>query len=211
MSVVIVDYGSGNLRSVAKAFQHVAGPDARIMVSADPADIATAGHIVLPGVGAFGDCMSALQTCDGMVPALEDAVIAAARPTLGICVGMQVMADTGEEHGRHNGLGWLGGQVMTLQPNDPACKVPHMGWNRLTDVAVSHPVLRGVGEGAYAYFANGYCLRPNRPDHDLAGVDHGGRFCAIVGHDNIIGVQFHPEKSQTTGLRLLADFIAWKP
>ena len=211
MTVAIVDYGSGNLRSAAKAFERMAGPSERILVTDDVDAIAAADRIVLPGVGAFGDCRRGLDALDGAVEALERAVIEGGRPFLGICVGMQLMAREGREHGTHSGLGWIPGIVEAIAPADPALKVPHMGWNRLVDVA-RHPVLAGLGDGThYAYFVHGYHLRPEEAAHRLAAVDYGERLTAAVGRDNMVGTQFHPEKSQAAGLRLIANFLAWKP
>jgi len=209
MTVAIIDYGSGNLRSAAKAFERVAG-GVPVLVTADPAAVLAADRIVLPGVGAFGDCRRGLDALDGMVDALEEAVLRRGRPFLGICVGMQLMATAGLEHGRHPGLGWIPGEVMALQPDDPALKVPHMGWNALGLLA-DHPVLAGFDEGTHVYFVHSYHLRPERPAHVLAIADHGGPIAAVVGRDNMVGTQFHPEKSQAAGLRLLANFLAWRP
>mgnify|MGYP003700451203 CR=1 FL=1 len=211
MSVAIVDYGSGNLRSAAKAFERMAGPSEKILVTDDVAAIAAADRIVLPGVGAFGDCRRGLAAVDGAIEALEEAVIEKGRPFLGICVGMQLMADEGREHGTHPGFGWIPGAVEAIRPDDPSLKVPHMGWNLLADVA-DHPVLAGLGDGRhYAYFVHSYHLVPKDPALRLASVDYGGRLTAVVGRDNMIGTQFHPEKSQASGLRLIANFLEWRP
>ncbi|MBP5856320.1 imidazole glycerol phosphate synthase subunit HisH [Marivibrio halodurans] len=211
MSVAIVDYGSGNLRSAAKAFERMAGPSETIEVTDDAARIRAADRIVLPGVGAFGDCMRGLSAVPGVVEALTEAVIHKGRPFLGICVGMQLMADEGREHGVHPGLGWIPGRVEAIRPPDPSLKVPHMGWNILTDVA-DHPVFAGLGDGRhYAYFVHGYHLTPDDPAHRLAAVEYGRVLTAAVGRDNMVGTQFHPEKSQAAGLRLIANFLAWTP
>ncbi len=210
MLTVIVDYGSGNLHSAAKAFERMAGPKDTIRVSDDVALIARADRIVLPGVGAFGDCRRGLMAVAGLNEALQDAVIDRGRPFLGICVGMQLMADIGEEHGVHPGLGWIPGSVRAIRPSDPGLKIPHMGWNRLTDCA-DHPVLDGVRAGAYCYFVHSYHLETVQSDHCLARVDYGTKLTAMVGRDNLVGVQFHPEKSQAPGLRLIANFLSWTP
>ncbi len=213
MTTAIVDYGSGNLRSAEKAFARAGGEkgrEGRVIVTSDPDKVAAADRIVLPGVGAFGDCRAGLFGLDGMVEALAEAVTARGRPFLGICVGMQLMAERGLEHGEHAGLGWLPGSVVALEPADPALKVPHMGWNQLTALA-DHPVLAGLGAGSHVYFVHSYRFQPAEDEHMLAESDHGGRFAAIVGNGNVIGTQFHPEKSQLYGLRLIANFLDWRP
>jgi len=211
MSVAIVDYGSGNLRSAAKAFERMAGPREKILVTDDVAAIRGADRIVLPGVGAFGDCRRGLYAVEGAVEAITEAVIEKGRPFLGICVGMQLMADEGHEHGTHPGLGWIPGTVEPIRPNDPSLKVPHMGWNLLGEVA-DHPVFAGLGGGShYAYFVHSYHLIPREPAHRLASVEYGEKLTAAVGRDNMVGTQFHPEKSQAAGLRLIANFLAWRP
>ncbi len=210
MTTAIVDYGSGNLRSAEKALQRVAAvADERIVVTDDPAAVAGADRVVLPGVGAFADCRRGLEAIPGMVDALE-AHVRAGKPFLGICVGMQLMAREGLEHGTTPGFGWIGGQVVPIEPADPALKVPHMGWNALTILA-EHPVLEGIATGAHAYFVHSYHLRTDDPSDRLAEVDHGGPVAAVVGRDNLVGTQFHPEKSQETGLRLLGNFLRWAP
>ena len=205
MTTVVIDYGSGNLRSAAKALA-AAGADVR--VTADPADVAKAERIVLPGVGAFADCRAGLDRLPGMVEMLEKTVRGEGRPFLGICVGMQLMAEAGLEYGRHPGLGWIAGEVVNLAPR--AAKIPHMGWNEL-HMARFHPLFAGIGEGAHAYFVHGYHLALTNPADLLAGVDYAGPIAAAVGRDNMLGVQFHPEKSQAMGLKLLANFLAWRP
>jgi len=208
MAVAIIDYGSGNLRSAAKAFE--SQTDLEIKVTADVADVAAADHIVLPGVGAFGDCRRGLNAVPGMVEALHRGVIEDCRPFLGICVGMQLMAARGLEHGVHEGFGWIDGDVVAVEPDDPTLKVPHMGWNELAEVA-DHPVLEGLDHGAHAYFVHSYHMVPADPAHVLASVTYGGRLTAIVGRDNMIGTQFHPEKSQAAGLALIRNFVKWRP
>lgn len=209
MSTVIVDYGSGNLASAAKAFQRMAdetGFGGPVRVSADAADLRTAGRIVLPGVGAFADCAAGVAP---LFDALRDRVIRDAVPFLGICVGMQLMAAVGREHGDNAGFGWIPGEVVRLTPADPALKIPHMGWNALTPGA--HDLFQGIEDGDHAYFVHGYHLRAQDPAHVLARADYGGPVTAAVGRDNMAGTQFHPEKSQTTGLRLIANFLRWNP
>lgn len=214
MLVAIVDYGSGNLRSAAKAFERVAAEEniaAEISVTADSAVVARADRVVLPGVGAFGDCRAGLDSLPGMVEAMTDAVTAKGRPFMGICVGMQLMATTGREHGTHAGLGWIPGEVVAITPSDPALKVPHMGWNELAWVPGSHPLLDGLGENPHAYFVHSYRFQCADPRHQLARVSYGGPITAVIGRDNMVGTQFHPEKSQATGLRVIANFLRWKP
>jgi glutamine amidotransferase len=214
MSVAIIDYGSGNLRSAAKAFERAgreAGLDQPIHVTSDPDLVAKAQRIVLPGVGAFADCMSGLTTLDGMVEALEQSVLHDRRPFLGICVGMQLMASVGREHGDHQGLGWIDGEVVALTPSDQSLKIPHMGWNQLQPVVCGHPVLAGIQPGAHAYFVHSYRFSPSNPADMLATVDYGGAMAAIIGRHNMVGTQFHPEKSQATGLRLITNFLEWTP
>ena len=215
MKIVIIDYGSGNLRSAAKALERAAaalGPGSpAVTVSGDADALASADHIVLPGVGAFGDCMAGLEALPGMREALEDAVIRRGRPFLGICVGMQLMARRGIEHGAHEGLGWLEGEVAPLDPVDSSLKIPHMGWNELIVADQGHPVLAGIESGQHAYFVHSYAFRSAHDENVLATVDYGGPVAALVGRDNMIGTQFHPEKSQDTGLRLLGNFLRWRP
>ena len=208
MTVAIVDYGSGNLRSAEKAFERAAGGRARIAVTSDPDVVAKADRIVLPGVGAFGDCKRGLMAVDGMVDALIEAVIEGGKPFLGICVGMQLMATRGLEHGEHEGLGWIAGDVAALDPDDRTLKIPHMGWNELS-IQKRHPVLGGLDHGAHVYFVHSYAFGAR--EDSLATTEYGGPVVAIVGRDNLIGTQFHPEKSQRAGLRLIANFLEWKP
>jgi len=205
VKTVVIDHGSGNLRSAAKALA-AAGADVR--VTSEPAEVAAASHIVLPGVGAFADCRAGLDRLPGMTEALERAVRREGHPFLGICVGMQLMAEAGLEHGRHPGLGWIAGEVVPLAPR-PA-KVPHMGWNALHP-ARPHPLLAGIPEGADVYFLHSYQLRLGEGSDLLASADYAGPVVAAVARDNLAGVQFHPEKSQAMGLRLLANFLAWRP
>ncbi len=213
MTTVVIDYGSGNLRSAAKAFERAAaesGHAERIVVSGDAEAVAGADRVVLPGVGAFADCRRGLAAVPGMEEALQEAVIRRGRPFFGICVGMQLMADQGLEFETVAGLGWISGEVAAIEPADAALKIPHMGWNDLR-VLKSHPVLEGVTTGAHAYFVHSYGFRGVSSADLLATVDYGGDLVAMVGRDNLVGSQFHPEKSQATGLRLIANFLRWKP
>jgi len=202
--LALIDYGAGNLRSVENALKAAGAAD--VLVTADPEVVRGADRIVLPGVGAFAACMGALSAIPGMVDAMGEAVHAKGRPFLGICVGMQLLADMGEEYGSHAGLGWIGGTVRALKPSDPALKVPHMGWNDVTPVG-QHPLIV-PGE---AYFLHSFAIEDINPALRLANTDHGGTVTAAVGRDNIVGVQFHPEKSQSYGLALLGRFLEWKP
>jgi imidazole glycerol-phosphate synthase subunit HisH len=216
VSVAIVDYGSGNLHSAAKAFERAAR-DARIgetiVVTRDPAVVASADRVVLPGVGAFADCRRGLGAVDGMVAALEEAVRRRGRPFFGICVGMQLLAERGREYEVTEGLGWIAGEVDRIAPADPRLKIPHMGWNTL-NVARPHPLLDGLklgAQGLHAYFVHSYELKPARREDLVADTDYGGSVTAIVARDNIVGTQFHPEKSQKLGLALIANFLKWMP
>ena len=211
-TIALIDYGSGNLRSAAKAVERAAAESGRsfeVLVTADADAVRRADRVVLPGVGAFADCMRGLSAVPGMREALEEAVIRAARPFLGICVGMQLMAERGLEFGVHAGLGWIPGDVGPLEPADPALKIPQMGWNELR-IDHPHPVLAGLDHGEHAYFVHSYRLACADPAHQLASADYGGGFAAVVGRDNLVGTQFHPEKSQETGLRLIANFLSWR-
>ena len=208
MTVAIIDYGSGNLRSAAKAFERVGAEP--VAVTADPEAVARADRVVLPGVGAFADCRRGLHALDGMVEALTDAVTVRARPFLGICVGMQLMATKGLEHGEHDGFGWITGSVGAIAPNDPDLKIPHMGWNDLA-LCGDHPLLANLGPGPHMYFVHSYHLAADDEGEVLATVDYGGTVTAIVGRDNLVGTQFHPEKSQACGLRLIENFLNWNP
>jgi imidazole glycerol-phosphate synthase subunit HisH len=212
-TVALIDYGSGNLRSAEKALARAAAESNsghEIVVTDDPAVVADAERIVLPGVGAFADCMRGLSSVPGMVAALKDAVLDRGKPFLGICVGMQLLASVGREFGDHPGLGWIEGEVVRLAPSDGSLKIPHMGWNELKFLR-SHPVLAGIDDGAHAYFVHSFELRTTNPAHLLATTDYGGAVTAAIARDNIVGTQFHPEKSQAVGLRLLANFLGWRP
>ena len=217
MTVAIVDYGSGNLRSAAKAIERAAretGADDRVLVTSNPREVADADRIVLPGVGAFADCRAGLYGVPGMVDTLQRAVIEQGKPFLGICVGMQLMATRGVEYGIHAGLDWVAGDVVRLAPAPDGrggrLKIPHMGWNELSDLK-PHALLEGIAPSEHAYFVHSFQLAASRPDTVLAITEYGGTITAMVGRDNLAGTQFHPEKSQTTGLRLIANFLRWKP
>ena len=217
MTVAIVDYGSGNLRSAAKAFERAAreaGTNDRVRVTSDPKEVAAADRIVLPGVGAFADCRAGLYGVPGMVEALQREVIERGKPFLGICVGMQLMATRGVEYGIHPGLDWIAGDVVRIEPQGATggshLKIPHMGWNELLELK-PHPLLAGIAARDHAYFVHSFHLKTARPETVLAITDYGGPITAAVGRDNLAGTQFHPEKSQATGLRLIANFLRWKP
>jgi imidazole glycerol-phosphate synthase subunit HisH len=213
--VAIIDYGSGNLHSAHKAFERAARDaqlNAEVVLTADPKAVARADRIVLPGVGAYSDCRAGLDAVPGMVAALQEAVISKARPFLGICVGMQLMATRGLEFGETAGLDWIKGDVSAIAPADPALKIPHMGWNTLS-VSKPHALLNGIEtgpEGLHAYFVHSYHF-VCKPTDLVATVDYGGDVTAMVAHDNMAGTQFHPEKSQALGLRLIANFLQWRP
>ena len=216
MSVAIVDYGSGNLHSAAKAFERAArdsGHEQPIVVTSDPDAVSRADRIVLPGVGAFADCRRGLDEIAGMVDALEQSVRQKGRPFFGICVGMQLLAERGREYQVTPGLGWIAGEVDRIAPSNPDLKIPHMGWNTL-NVIKPHPLLEGIPTGAnglHAYFVHSYELKPSQRGDLVAQADYGGPLTAIVGRDNMVGTQFHPEKSQRLGLALIANFLKWQP
>ena len=216
MRIAIIDYGSGNLCSAAKAFERAAregGHEAEVLVTSQPDHVRSAERIVLPGVGAFADCRSGLDAVDGMVEALEEAVNQDGKPFFGICVGQQLLADRGLEHGVTNGLGWIAGDVVALEPNDPGLKIPHMGWNTVS-LSQDHPLWAGIPtgpDGLHAYFVHSYHMKPSDTDSVLATCDYGQTVTAMVGRDNIVGTQFHPEKSQKLGLALISNFLRWRP
>ena len=213
MTVAIVDYGSGNLRSAAKAFERAAreaGVADRVVVTSSPREVAEADRIVLPGVGAFADCRAGLYGVPGMVDTLQREVIERGKPFLGICVGMQLMATRGVEYGIHAGLDWIQGDVVRIEAGPAHLQIPHMGWNELLDLK-PHPLLTGIAARDHAYFVHSFQLQASRRATVLALTDYGGPITAIVGRDNLAGTQFHPEKSQATGLRLIANFLRWKP
>jgi glutamine amidotransferase len=216
VSVAIIDYGSGNLHSAAKAFERAARDSAvatAVQVTADPDVLRKAARLVLPGVGAFRDCRNGLMAVPGLWQTLQDEVINKGKPFLGICVGMQLMASRGLEHQVTEGFGWIPGDVKPITPRDPSFKIPHMGWNTL-DLRRPHALLAGLplGEnGLHAYFVHSYHLDAAHPSDVVATTEHGQTVTAVVGRDNLAGTQFHPEKSQTLGLSLLANFLRWRP
>jgi glutamine amidotransferase len=212
MRTVIVDYESGNLHSAQKAFQRMADETGagQVIVTSDPDTVRAADRIVLPGDGAFPACRKELFDHRGLFEAMEEAVITHARPFLGICIGMQMLATRGLEYTPTPGFDWIGGQVIRIDPADPALKVPHMGWNDLV-IDQPHAIFDGINSGDHAYFVHSYHMRVADPAHLLAHVDYAGPITAIVGRDNILGMQFHPEKSQRVGLRMIANFLNWRP
>ncbi len=212
MLTVLVDYDSGNLHSAAKAFERVAAETGggQVIVSARPEDVARADRIVLPGDGAFPACRRALLAVPGLFEAIDEAVTARGRPFLGICIGMQMLATRGLEYEDTPGFDWIAGEVVRITPADPRLKVPHMGWNDLV-IDHPHPLLAGVNTGEHAYFVHSYHFRVTDPADRLAHVDYAGDITAIVARGNVAGTQFHPEKSQATGLRLIANFLRWRP
>ncbi|MCB5410105.1 imidazole glycerol phosphate synthase subunit HisH [Pseudogemmobacter faecipullorum] len=209
---VLVDYDSGNLHSAQKAFQRMATETGagEVIVSSRPEDVARADRVVLPGDGAFPACRAALKASAGLYEAITEAVTVQARPFLGICIGMQMLASRGLEYSETEGFDWIPGTVEKISPADPALKVPHMGWNNLV-IERAHPVLEGIRSGDHAYFVHSWQFRTAHAAERIAYVDYAGDVTAIVGRDNIIGTQFHPEKSAATGLRLIANFLSWKP
>jgi glutamine amidotransferase len=212
MLTALIDYDSGNLHSAQKAFERMAREigHGTIVVTSEPDVVARADRIVLPGDGAFPACREALFALEGLGEAIIEAVEDKGRPFLGICVGMQMLATVGHEYRETPGFGWIDGEISRIQPSDPSMKVPHMGWNDLV-IDHPHPVLDGIKTGDHAYFVHSYHMAMRDPAERLANVDYGGDITAIVGRGNIIGTQFHPEKSQATGLRLIANFLNWKP
>ena len=212
MTTVLVDYESGNLQSAEKAFQRMAseGGYGPVQVTSDPDVVAGASRLVLPGDGAFPACRRGLRAIDGLEDALVEAVEARGVPFLGICVGMQMLTGWGREYEDVEGFGWIPGEVVKIAPGDASLKVPHMGWNDLV-IDRTHPVLEGLATGDHAYFVHSYQMKVSNPAHLLAHVEYSGPVTAIVGRDNVVGTQFHPEKSQRAGLRLIANFLAWRP
>ncbi len=212
MTVAVIDYGAGNLKSAAKALAHAAAETGdKVVVTADADVIRKADQIVLPGVGAFAECKRGLESVPGGVAAMREAVLEKGRPFLGICVGMQLMASVGVEYGEHAGLDWIKGRVVKLAPADKGLKIPQMGWNDLNLKNAAHPIFGGLSTGAHAYFVHSYHFIVDDPRDVLADVDYGGPVTAAIGRDNMVGVQFHPEKSQAVGLALLANFLRWRP
>ncbi|XSG81774.1 MAG: imidazole glycerol phosphate synthase subunit HisH [Methyloligella sp. ZOD6] len=216
MHLAIIDYGSGNLHSAAKAFERVAkeeGSGLSIKVTSDPEDVLSAERIVLPGVGAFADCRAGLMAVPGMAAALDEAVHGQGKPFLGICVGLQLLATRGLEHGDTPGLDWISGEVRAIETGNPDLKIPHMGWNTLT-LQKPHALLEGIEtgpEGLHAYFVHSYHFVPEDADTLIATTDYGVPLTALVAKDNVAGSQFHPEKSQTLGLSLIRNFLKWRP
>ncbi len=213
MLTAIIDYGSGNLRSAAKAFEHAAAEssgDERVIVTSRPDEVAAADRIVLPGQGAFADCRRGLAGVPGLEDAIGVATLGRGRPFFGICVGMQLMADRGREFETVDGLGWIGGEVVAIEPADPSYKIPHMGWNELS-LERSHPVFEGVTGGVHTYFVHSYHFAVADELDLLATADYAQALTAAVARDNMVGTQFHPEKSQAAGLRLIANFLRWRP
>lgn len=208
MTTAIVDYGSGNLRSAEKSFQRMAARASDVVVTADPEVVARADRTVLPGVGAFVDCRNGLMAVEGMFEAIE-ARVRAGHPFLGICVGMQLLATRGLEHGEAPGFDWIHGDVVRLAPNEPDLKVPHMGWNELSHS--DHALFQGIEAGDHAYFVHSYHLRPRVPEHRIAHAAYGEMITAAVARGNVAGTQFHPEKSQKVGLTLISNFLTWEP
>src|SRR5262245_33253156 len=215
-TVALIDYGSGNLRSAEKALARAASDNNtghEIVVTSDPKRVAAAERIVLPGVGAFADCMRGVSSIPGMIDTLEESVLKRGTPFLGICVGMQLLADVGREHGDHKGLGWIAGEVVRIAPKsegDRELKVPHMGWNALS-LERPHALFDNMTPDTDVYFVHSYCIKPANSEHVLATTDYGGAIAAVVGRDNIAGTQFHPEKSQAAGLAFLQRFLTWRP
>ncbi|NQZ14109.1 MAG: imidazole glycerol phosphate synthase subunit HisH [Alphaproteobacteria bacterium] len=222
-TLAIIDYGSGNLRSAAKAFEHVIATENlpfNVKITGEAADIDAADRIVLPGQGAFGDCMNGLKSVEGMIPALEKAVLEDKKPFLGICVGMQLLAGKGYEHGEHDGLGWIPGKVVPIKPNDSSLKIPHMGWNTVAYMAQNDEISQNFAvflkesnkkNDPYFYFVHSFMFESEEKAHVLGRTDYGSDVTALIGRANIIGAQFHPEKSQEDGLALLSAFLRWTP
>ena len=207
MTIASIDYGSGNLRSAAKALERASeGLGMQVQVTAAPQALLSASHIVLPGVGAFADCMHGLKAVDGLYDALHEAVRVKKKPFLGICVGMQMLFERGLENGDHAGLGWLKGAVKAIIPENAGVKIPHMGWNEL-DIRQPHPLLENIAQKEHVYFVHSYKAEPADISTVLASVEYSGTIPAVVAHDNLMGTQFHPEKSQATGLKLLRNFL----
>ena len=210
MTVAVIDYGSGNLHSAAKAVERAAAGAERVVITADPAEVRQADRIVLPGQGAFADCKAGLDAIPGLTESIVESVERRGRPIFGICVGMQLMAEVGLELGSTPGFGWIAGRVERIKLSEPGLKMPHMGWNQL-DLKRPHPVFQGIEPGAHAYFCHSFHMACDEPGDLLATSDYGGPVTAAVARANRVATQFHPEKSQALGLRLLANFLTWRP
>ena len=208
MNLVIIDYGSGNLRSASKALERVKSPGSTVCVTKDPDVVASADYLILPGVGAFPDCKKGITALPGMIDAIAENVVSKGRPFMGICVGMQLMSAVGHEYGTTNGFGWLPGEVIKIETE---LKLPHMGWNELNIKSLGHPVFKNVDQGAFFYFVHSFHMQLKEEKFVLATTDYGDSIAAVVGKDNMIGTQFHPEKSQKTGLLMLENFLNWRP
>lgn len=205
--VTIIDYGSGNLHSILKAFEHEANPsDFKIVVSSDKSDILNASHIVLPGVGAFADCLNGLKNANSVLDSLLKSVKIDKKPFLGVCVGMQMLAKTGSENGINQGLGLIDADVVAIRPSDKNLKIPHMGWNEL-NINSEHPIVEGIKSGDHAYFVHSYHMQCNNNENIIATTSYGGDITAIIANENIVATQFHPEKSQAVGLKLINNFL----
>jgi glutamine amidotransferase len=213
MEIAIIDYGSGNLRSVAKAFEKAIKEETldeyKVIMATSAKDIANSSHIVLPGVGAFGDCKQGLSSIPDLTEAIEDAAFNKGLPLLGICVGMQLMATTGHEYGTHQGLDWVKGAVVPIDSKDKTLKIPHMGWNNIS--TTNHPIFDGIENGSHAYFVHSYHFKCEDEKDIIATTDYGQTITAAIAKDNIVGTQFHPEKSQAIGIKLISNFLKWKP
>ena len=208
MTLTLIDYGSGNLHSAEKPFQHAADKTGQeVLVTSDPDMLRQASHIVLPGVVAYADCMNGLRAVDGMVEALHECVIDKGTYFFGICVGMQMMLTRGLEHGEQAGLNWIAGDVVPIEPSDPSLKIPHMGWNELELLQSDHPIFNGIQNGDHVYFVHSYHAQCADERAVLAQVDYGMPICACIGKDNMVGTQFHPEKSHHVGLQLIENFV----
>lgn len=210
MKIVIIDYGAGNVESVLNALEKVKAKDHQIIVSKDPHEVKSANHIILPGVGAFGDCIAALKSQNGLAEEIRKQVITEKKPFLGICVGMQVLASTGYEDGEHQGLCFVNGVVKKIE-NTGDLKIPHMGWNEIIFRNPAHPILRDIKEGEHFYFANSYHFICQNDNNVVAQVEYGAKINAIIAKENILGIQFHPEKSGEAGLKILENFLNWRP
>lgn len=209
MKIVVIDYGSGNVESVVNALSLFSGSD-EILISKKPSEIRAANYLILPGVGAFADCMDGLKSVEGLLPELRKQVLLEKKPFLGICVGMQVLASIGRENGEHQGLGFINGKVEKIGAAE-GLKIPHMGWNEITIKAAKHPVLKGINNGDHFYFANSYHFICQNENNVLAEVEYGAKINAVIAKENILGIQFHPEKSGEAGLKILKNFLNWRP